>query len=256
MNLKIGILGALVLLLFFSTVDVADAAYFDNNAIVIFYEKHTGDITGLLWLGPIPYEEAAKIGLEEGCSPAESYELLENYPEEIVRDIVEDYREYIYDIREGRIRKRSPEEILDYFKRYETTPENCIRAIISWGDYEIRVETSSTMLWIKFDSARRQLITEVSGVDGTRGVCNVLIPKRMTTPSDVQVYLDNQPINFSIMEQADTYSLRIEYTHSTHILTVNLASLHVWYTQPLNLALITLAIVAVLGVVYWLRFRG
>jgi len=222
-------------------------------SVVVYYEKSTGDIKSLVLLDS--YEGVDSF--ERHCPPGQGCEPLENYPDEMVWGIINDDRQYIYDLSLKKIRMRTPEELLDYFKQYETLPDNRIRVTISWRDYEIRLESSSTVLGVRFDSTKKLISIDLSGADGTSGATDIWVPKDLiTSPSEIKIYLDGKPVDFSLSEQEDEYFIHVEYTHSNHVL---LASLGPGgppaRSRPLHLALVALAILITIGIICWFRLR-
>lgn len=116
-------------------------------------------------------------------------------------------------------------------------------------------------VWIDKDD--RRVYLEVGGPSGTLGNLELFVLREVIpNPGDVKVNVDNQPIEFTIEENnwwgdRPGYVIRAEFTLSTRMLMVDFGpgASPAWYAQPLNLALIAIAVVAALGAVYWLKFR-
>jgi hypothetical protein len=133
---------------------------------------------------------------------------------------------------------------------------------IPGGDIYVYVHENTHTVNIWMDQPQGKLYLELVGQSGTGGHIVLYLSKR-TIPSrdDFKIYLDNQQIEFTMWEnELDPirhYMIEINYTHSTRVLMLEGLKVifPVWYTQPLNLVFIALAIVAALGALYWFRFR-
>jgi hypothetical protein len=150
----------------------------------------------------------------------------------------------------------APQGAEDILTSIDHLPDNRIRATLRWSTYIMYAETSSSVLGVKFDSTNKQLYIEVGGQSGTSGELYLMVSRELVPSTDeVKVSLDGNPIDFTLTQVENDYRIHVEYTHSTHTLTVNLIALPAWYTQPLNLVLLALAVVVVLGAIYWRKFR-
>lgn len=151
----------------------------------------------------------------------------------------------------------APLEGEDILTSIHHLPDNRIRATLSWSTYVMYVKTNSSVLGVKFDSTNKQFFIEISGLSGTSGELDLMVsPGLVPSTNEVKVSLDGNPIDFTIIQTENYYSIHVEYTHSIHTLTVNLIALPTaWYAQPLNLALVALTVATVIGAVYWFRFR-
>lgn len=87
------------------------------------------------------------------------------------------------------------------------------------------VTSNSTLSELSFDSTSQELSFIVSGEPGTRGYVDVAIPKSLIADiSNVKVYLDNNPIAYTVQSQSDCWLLYFTYHHSTHNVDVDLGS--------------------------------
>jgi hypothetical protein len=86
------------------------------------------------------------------------------------------------------------------------------------------VTSNSTVSALAFNSANNELSFVVSGASATFGYVEVAIAKSLVADvTNIQVYLDDEPTEFTVSSAADAWILHFEYTHSTHSVTVNLA---------------------------------
>ena len=96
------------------------------------------------------------------------------------------------------------------------------------------VESNSTITSLNFDSASQTLTFTASGSSGTQGYTKVIIAKTLApNATGFTVSLDENPINYTVTSQGSNWILSFSYHHSTHQVTVNLAS---DATQPQKLS--------------------
>jgi hypothetical protein len=115
-------------------------------------------------------------------------------------------------------------------------------------------------LWIDMDN--RRVYVGVGGETGRSGDLELLVPPELLpSPGDVKVDVDNRPIEFTVENRVYNgklwYVVHAEYTLSTHILMVDFGLRPTNSTPTWNIVAIggVLAVIAVLGAVYWLKFR-
>ncbi|MEM3725237.1 MAG: hypothetical protein QXK98_00015 [Candidatus Bathyarchaeia archaeon] len=102
-------------------------------------------------------------------------------------------------------------------------PEGWIRMTLQWSNKTMYVSTNSSVLGVVFNSTNMALSISVGGPDGTAGIANITIPIDMISSlSNVQVTLDNQPIDFQITQVGSNAQIYVEYHHSFHELTAHL----------------------------------
>jgi len=90
--------------------------------------------------------------------------------------------------------------------------------------------TSVDVANLAFDWELKRIEFEVTGFDGTTGVCNVTIPKELldADPGDWIVVVDSTPVTPVVTENATHSSLYFSYFHSTH--TVKITG--TWTIEP------------------------
>jgi len=134
----------------------------------------------------------------------------------------------------------------------------------------LEFNTTSKVLNLELDKTNMQVFVQVEGEENTPGEFSLFWSTRFVHlfPENVKVYLDNQPIKFTIetYENVDAYGnyiryfIRAEYTHSSHLLTFDLGTsatggtstgVPIWSVAVVGLV----AVVIALGAVYWLKFR-
>jgi len=137
-------------------------------------------------------------------------------------------------------------------------PENWIRVQLFWSNYTMNVLTNSSVLGVAFNSTAKQLTVNVAGTDGTIGICNLTVPKALvSSSSDIKIYLDNQPLDFSLSEDSLYYYINVRYTHSTHVLITSFApSARVGIDYTIYIVSgISAAIFCATGLILWRRQR-
>jgi len=234
---------------------------------VVGYNPFTGEILRAIGsedLGALLHKIAAALP-EDDFTP--KYEIIDNYPnrEDILRWTS---MKYIFDLEENKVREMTEEELKraqekwrrqaleSILRSVEVTPDNWIRANLKWSIYSMYVETDSFVLGVRFNSTNKQLYIDVSGESGTPGTLYLIVPQELIpSTKDVKVYLDGSPVDFTITQAENYYSIHVAYTHSLRTLTVHLIALAPWYAQPFNLVLVALAATIIVGVAYWFKLR-
>lgn len=87
------------------------------------------------------------------------------------------------------------------------------------------IESNSTVSAFSFDAGLPQVSFIVSGPDGTSGYVKITIAKAfMPTADNMQVYLDGNPIGYSLDLNAHSWIVAFTYQHSSHQVTINSAA--------------------------------
>lgn len=141
--------------------------------------------------------------------------------------------------------------------------------LLEWdgGAKGIAVVTNSKATRIDVDRVNMRLFIRIEGESGTRGKFILFVSETViASPERVSVSLDNQPIEFTIgttenlvVDPFYSYFIRVEYTHSSRLLLFDLGAHVSKPAQPAQpsivLAVIFALVVAIIGAVYWLKFR-
>ena len=120
--------------------------------------------------------------------------------------------------------------------------------------------TNSTISNLFFNSTHKELSFVVTGPSNTSGYANVYISKSIIqVVSGVNVYLDGNKVDYSAISTEDSWTLHFTYQHSTHEITVNLASFTLFGDSPLENWIIYIAsaiiVIAIVGVMIALKRR-
>lgn len=87
------------------------------------------------------------------------------------------------------------------------------------------VESNSTIADLSFNPAGSKLTFSVSGQEQTAGYAKVTFAKVFVeSAGDVKVYLDGTPATFSITSTGDSWAVTSTYTHSTHLIEMDLTA--------------------------------
>lgn len=108
-----------------------------------------------------------------------------------------------------------------YLGGVNSLPTGWMGMTISWSNYTIFVQTSSSVLSGSFDNVNQKLGVTVSGVAGTNGSLVIIAPKGLIkSASDLEIWLDNGPLQFTLQQNATHFFAFVNYTHSTHQVSV------------------------------------
>jgi hypothetical protein len=97
-------------------------------------------------------------------------------------------------------------------------------AVTPFADrYVFSVTSNSTVSALAFNSTSRELSFVVSGPSGTSGYVKVTIAKDLVAnATDIKVYLDGSPLNYTVTSLGDSWLLYFTYMHSDHAVTIGL----------------------------------
>jgi hypothetical protein len=101
----------------------------------------------------------------------------------------------------------------------ETLENGHIAITLTWSNYTMYVETSSSVLGAVFDQENQELTVTVSGESGTSGIIQLRIPVVLCDLTDIGLTLDGGSMSFTVQQIGAFYVINAEYTHSVHELT-------------------------------------
>ncbi len=115
------------------------------------------------------------------------------------------------------------------------------------------ITSNSTLSQLSFNSESNELTFGVTGASGTTGYVNLYVPKSLINDvTSLQVRLDESILSYTYQDSGDSWIILFNYAHSTHVVTVNLASQPGAYTSNgipwfpiIGIAMAALIIVAV-----------
>jgi hypothetical protein len=108
------------------------------------------------------------------------------------------------------------------------------------------VISNSTISELVFNSTSKILSFTVSEPSGTTGYTNVTIAKTLIEDiSQLKVYLDGKPINYTVSSTDYSWLIHFTYNHSTHKVVIILGSQHTesLIETPFEIAIISIGIV-------------
>jgi hypothetical protein len=87
------------------------------------------------------------------------------------------------------------------------------------------VESNSTVSALAFNSTSSELSFTVIGPSETTGYVKATIAKSITTNGeDIEVYLDGNQLNYSVISTDDSWIITFSYSHSTHQISMHLGA--------------------------------
>jgi hypothetical protein len=112
------------------------------------------------------------------------------------------------------------------------------------------VESNSTVYDLAFNNVTSTLSFNVTGPSGTTGYVKATISKALlTNDENLQVYIDGkQLLNYSKTSIVDSWVITLDYSHSTHQISINLDT-NVSSTQPFGNELILIILIVLLGTI-------
>jgi hypothetical protein len=92
---------------------------------------------------------------------------------------------------------------------WQTTPKQI--------NYIFSIVSNSTISALAFNSTNLELSFTVTGPSGTTGFAEVTMKKTLAANiTDLKVYLDEKPLEYSTASTEDSWTISFDYTHSTH----------------------------------------
>lgn len=124
--------------------------------------------------------------------------------------------------------------------------------------YIFSVESNSTISTLNFNSTARELSFKASGLDGTKGYIKVTFARSLVADmKNINVYVDDNQLEYAIMPQDNSWVILFTYEHSTHNVKVNLGKAQSSFIEtPLVKAAIlagSLSVIVLLVVIFILR---
>lgn len=125
------------------------------------------------------------------------------------------------------------------------TNKNTTLNIMPYEDKSIfSVASNSTISALTFNSTNLELGFNATGPSGTTGFARVTIAKTLAAnTTDLRVYLDGSPLEYSTNSTTDSWIIEFTYSHSTHQIVIALNSITettptAYPTTPMLLALL------------------
>ncbi len=106
-----------------------------------------------------------------------------------------------------------------------TFPETSVSVnlgVKSFGDFITEFSSNSTITGLNFNASTRILSFYAEGPTGTSGYVKITLEKDPEfDPEGISVFLDHNPIEYSIASTSQSWVLDIIYSHSVHSVVVN-----------------------------------
>jgi hypothetical protein len=115
-----------------------------------------------------------------------------------------------------------------------TTVQFVVEPVSNQEQNVFSVASNSTVTSLVFDSTQNQLSFSVSGPSGTSGYVQVSVPNNLIDVSQMQVTLDGQPIQFSLLSENGVWMITFQYHHSSHSVVMSLGEASASSTNTLQ----------------------
>jgi hypothetical protein len=94
--------------------------------------------------------------------------------------------------------------------------------VLSYGDLITAFQSNSTITNLNFNMTTRQLTFNAAGPDETSGYVNITLEKSpIVNPENLTVYLDDQPLQYTLESSEQSWNLYFTYHHSHHTVLVD-----------------------------------
>ncbi len=88
--------------------------------------------------------------------------------------------------------------------------------------HEFNIDSNSTVSAISFNGTSSEISFTVSGETGTTGYVKATVSKNfMPNGERIKVYLDGNPINYTVTSNQDNWIITFTYNHSSHQVRIN-----------------------------------
>ena len=147
---------------------------------------------------------------------------------------------------------------VDITDKYPLAAPFCNFDVGTWNEtsYSIDVVSNFTVSDFCFNvnPAQPFISFNITGENGTRGFCRVAIPKDLLwTETNWTVYVDGQPVNYTLIFDEDYTYISFTYNHSTK--TVQIIGTHVIPEYPSSHVLLIFIIATLLATTVYIRKR-
>jgi len=144
---------------------------------------------------------------------------------------------------------RYEDGVTGIFKQHTRTIEMPI------GSYDVSIFTNSKVTSFEPVTLDLKTVIDVSGSSGTSGEMTVSASKSFVEAigdkEKIHVTYDDEPADFTVEEQADKLDISLQYTHSTHKITIDYNYAYVpepwyykhWYLFPMIVVVVALPLI-------------
>jgi hypothetical protein len=141
--------------------------------------------------------------------------------------------------------------VLDSSQNLTTINDAAGAKTITIWSMPFSIISNSIITELYFNSSSKIITFKISGQDGTTGYINITIAKTLIEDvSELKIYLDDEPINYTLSYTNNFWLIHFTYHHSTHKVVIHLGSTSATkpietYANPLtayDIGIVTLAI--------------
>ena len=108
-----------------------------------------------------------------------------------------------------------------YLGVMESLSDDWIGMSFAWESHVVHARTNSSVMDGGFEREQQRLRIRVYGPDGTRATTEIDIPRDLCAPEDIEIRLDGDKIDYSLVQSPTHYIVRVRYTHSIHEITAD-----------------------------------
>ena len=108
-----------------------------------------------------------------------------------------------------------------YLGVMESLSDDWIGMSFAWESHVVQARTNSSVTDGGFEREEQRLRIRLYGPDGTWGTTEIDIPRDLCAPEDIEIRLDGDNIDYSLVQSATHYTVRVEYTHSIHEIIID-----------------------------------
>ncbi len=127
--------------------------------------------------------------------------------------------------------------------------ENEFCPFIDDEEYQVKVDSGSTILGFEFNQTEKKMSLNVSGLSGTSGYCDVWVPEGLLWGT-FSLKMDGYPLvegdNYNITHEGAYYKFDIAYIHSSHSIEIVgsqvIPEFQAWMVLPLFIAATLMAV--------------
>ena len=140
-----------------------------------------------------------------------------------------------------------------------TYPETSVSVnlgVKSFGDFITEFSSNSTITGLNYNASTRILSFYAEGPSGTNGYVKITLEKDPDfDPEGISVFLDDKPIEYAIASTGLSWVLEIRYSHSIHNVVVNFNEKAEPEPFPTTLFIVSVIIVAAVGLALLVYFK-
>ena len=135
---------------------------------------------------------------------------------------------------------------------YKLGLEHDFYPFIDNEEYQVKVDSGSTLLGFEFNQTEKKISLDVSGLSGTYGYCDVWVPEGLLSGTfslsidDGNTLTEGEDNDYTVTHEGAYYKFRIVYIHSSHTIEIVgsqvIPEFQTWMILPIFIAATLMAI--------------